>query len=55
MGCSPVHSIDTAPLRGGHHLMARLARVVIPGHPHHVTERGNGGARTVFSEHDYAL
>ena len=35
--------------------MARLARVVIAGHPHHVTQRGNGGARTVFSVADYAL
>ena len=35
--------------------MARLARVVIPGHPHHVTQRGNGGARTFFSDADYAL
>jgi hypothetical protein len=23
-------------------MMARLARVVIPGIPHHVTQRGNG-------------
>src|SRR5260221_8138656 len=35
--------------------MARLARVVVPGVPHHVTQRGNGGARTFFSEQDYAL
>ena len=35
--------------------MARLARVVIPGLPHHVTQRGNGRARTFFSEHDFAL
>jgi REP-associated tyrosine transposase len=35
--------------------MARLARVVIPGHPHHVTQRGNGGARTFFDAADYAL
>jgi putative transposase len=35
--------------------MARLARVVIPGHPHHVTQRGNGGARTFFGDADYAL
>src|SRR3954470_4155402 len=35
--------------------MARLARVVIPGHPHHVTQRGNGRARTFFDDHDYAL
>jgi putative transposase len=35
--------------------MARLARVVIPGVPHHVTQRGNGGARTFFHDDDYAL
>src|SRR5260370_50425 len=35
--------------------MARLARVVIAGIPHHVTHRGNGGARTFFSTQDYAL
>jgi putative transposase len=35
--------------------MARLARVVIPKHPHHVTQRGNGGARTFFGDDDYAL
>jgi len=34
--------------------MARLARVVVPGHPHHVTRRGNGRARTFFSGADYA-
>jgi putative transposase len=35
--------------------MARLARVVIPNHPHHVTQRGNGRARTFFGDADYAL
>src|SRR5258705_8801739 len=35
--------------------MARLARVVIPGHPHHVTQRGNGRARTFFGDDDYTL
>jgi putative transposase len=35
--------------------MARLARVVIPGLPHHVTQRGNGGARTFFSDEDYVF
>jgi putative transposase len=34
--------------------MARLARVVIPGIPHHVTQRGNGGARTFFGDAGYA-
>ena len=35
--------------------MARLARVVIPGIPHHVTQRGNGRARTFFEDGDFAL
>lgn len=35
--------------------MARLPRVVIPGLPHHVTQRGNGRQRTFFEEADYAL
>ncbi|CUU18785.1 Transposase and inactivated derivatives CDS [Bradyrhizobium sp.] len=35
--------------------MARLARVVIPGHPDHVTQRGNGRSRTFFDDDDYAL
>jgi len=35
--------------------MARLARAVFPGHPHHVTQRGNGRAQTFFSDQDYAL
>lgn len=35
--------------------MARLARVVIPGLPHHVTQRGNGRAKTFFSDADYRL
>jgi putative transposase len=35
--------------------MARLARAVFPGHPHHVTQRGNGRATTFFIDEDYAL
>lgn len=35
--------------------MARLSRVVIPGIPHHVTQRGNGRQRTFFEDDDYAL
>ena len=35
--------------------MARLARLVVPGVPHHVTQRGNGRQRTFFEEGDYAL
>lgn len=37
-----VHSIDLPRALCG---MARLARVVIPGHPHDVAQRGNGRQR----------
>ncbi|MBE9555862.1 MAG: transposase [Proteobacteria bacterium] len=33
--------------------MARLARVVVPGVPHHVTQRGNRRMETFFEEADY--
>jgi putative transposase len=35
--------------------MARLARLVVPGLPHHVTQSGNGRAQTFFSDADYKL
>ena len=35
--------------------MARLARAVFPGHPHHVTQRGNGRATTFFTDGDYTF
>lgn len=33
--------------------MTRLARIVIPGLPHHVTQRGNRRERVFFSDADY--
>ena len=33
--------------------MARLARVVVPGAPHYITQRGNRGQRTFFCDEDY--
>lgn len=33
--------------------MARLARVVVPGVPYHVTQRGNRRERTFFEDADY--
>jgi putative transposase len=33
--------------------MARLARLVVPGVPHHVTQRGNRRERTFFEDGDY--
>jgi putative transposase len=34
--------------------MARLARVVVPGMPHHITRRGNRRQTTFFCDEDYA-
>ena len=33
--------------------MARIARVVVPGLPHHVTQRGNRRMQTFFRQEDY--
>ncbi len=33
--------------------MARLARVVVPGYPHHITQQGNRRLPTFFCEEDY--
>jgi len=35
--------------------MARIARVVLPGIPHHVTQRGNRRQQTFFNEEDYQV
>ena len=35
--------------------MARLPRLVLPGLPYHVTQRGNRRQRTFFEKADYAL
>jgi putative transposase len=35
--------------------MARLPRLVLPGIPYHVTQRGNRRAQTFFEDADYAL
>jgi putative transposase len=35
--------------------MARIARVVVPGVPHHVTQRGNRRQVTFFEEEDYRV
>jgi putative transposase len=34
-------------------VMSRLARIVIPGIPHHVVQRGNRGQQTYFCQEDY--
>ena len=33
--------------------MARLARVVLPGYPHHITQRGNRRQDVFFTDRDY--
>ena len=35
--------------------MARLPRIVLPGIPHHVTQRGNRREKVFFEDGDYAL
>jgi putative transposase len=33
--------------------MARMPRLVVPGYPHHVTQRGNRRMKTFFGDRDY--
>jgi len=33
--------------------MARIARVIVPGVPHHITQRGNRRQQTFFGDEDY--
>ena len=33
--------------------MPRMARIVVPNYPHHITQRGNRRQRTFFSDDDY--
>jgi putative transposase len=33
--------------------MARIARVVVPGMPHHITQRGNRRQTSFFCDDDY--
>lgn len=35
--------------------MARLPRLVLPGYPYHVTQRGNRRQQTFFEEGDHVL
>ncbi|MGP0058608.1 MAG: transposase [Beijerinckiaceae bacterium] len=35
--------------------MTRIGRFVVPGLPHHVTQRGNRRERVFFGDDDYAL
>jgi REP element-mobilizing transposase RayT len=52
-----VHLIRVPRCRPGHGPaggMVRLARLVVPGLPHHITQRGNRRRQTFFREDDYA-
>ena len=33
--------------------MPRMARLVVPGYPHHITQRGNRRQQTFFCDSDY--
>ena len=33
--------------------MARIARIVVPRYPHHITQRGNRRQKTFFCDEDY--
>jgi len=33
--------------------MARLARVILPGYPHHITQKGNRRQDVFFKDGDY--
>ena len=33
--------------------MDRIARIVVPGYPHHITQRGNRRQQTFFNDSDY--
>ena len=33
--------------------MARMPRLVVPGYPYHITQRGNRRLQTFFGEDDY--
>jgi putative transposase len=35
--------------------MVRIARVVVPGFPHHITQRGNRRQKTFFRDEDYEV
>ena len=50
-----VHSFDKSSASREVSRTARLARIVVPGVPHHVTQRGNGRQQTFFHDEDYVF
>ena len=45
--------IDNAAIGIYYFPMARIARVVVPGLPHHITQRGNRRQETFFVDDDF--
>jgi len=54
LGTPYIFIIAFSALSCYYYVMARLARVIVPGVPHHVTQRGNRRLTTFFNEADYA-
>ena len=50
---TPYLTLDEGLWPGWFPTMARLARVIALGMPHHVTQRGNCRQQTFFDEKDY--
>ena len=50
---TPYLFLDIATLQVYFSFMVRLARVVAPGFPHHITQRGNRRQKTFFNDTDY--
>ncbi len=50
---SPFTGLDADGTFGEHQAMPRQARLVVPGVPHHLTQRGNRRQRTFFCDDDY--
>ena len=48
-------AMNISHIAGGSTGMARIARVVVPGLPHHVTQRGNRREPVFFETDDYRL
>lgn len=47
------NTLEIHPALGHGLIMARLSRIVIPGYPHHVIQRGNRRQKTFFRNADY--
>jgi putative transposase len=50
-----VEVVALLALFGVSQAMPRIARLVVPGLPHHITQRGNRRQQTFFADEDYAL